>query len=80
MILVTKHQNFKHLPTNLGRISPKAFVNVIFGQYEYMLKAMFTLWCGIMIMKMLRALKTHPKAIPWKFNNRLCVSVGARTN
>jgi hypothetical protein len=35
-------QNIKfstiYLPTNLGRISPKAFVNVIFGQYEYMLK------------------------------------------
>jgi len=30
---------------------------------------------GLMIMEMVRALKTLPKAIPWKFINHLCVGL-----
>jgi hypothetical protein len=38
-------------------------------------EAPFTLWCGTVTIEILRALKEHPKAVPWKFSNYLHVDL-----
>jgi hypothetical protein len=43
-------------------------------------KAPFTLWCGNVTMEILRALKEHPKAVPWKFCNYLHVDIDCTEN